>query len=267
MRKKERQIITLVLIVLFGAIAWWAYGHHNGGFVDITNVLSGNTTENTTYQLAISNLQAVVDQQTGHVVVSFQLANREHFNISSVEVLYALNVADPNNATYIALNATEQNGTYKAEIPSKFGDMVYYKVKVSYNAGKTLESDVKSITVKDTTAPTLNSVSINYNSTTGTFIIDFNATDNDQIAIYHIYYADLGTNNTIGNTTTFTEVNATNLPITISNITNGNYYAFYFVVEDLSGNTVALYNETSPYIIQANETATWPIIVTAPTSS
>ncbi|NJF24544.1 hypothetical protein [Thermococcus sp. Bubb.Bath] len=262
MRKNERQMLTLALLVLFGAIAWWAYHGGGGGFVDITNTLSGNTTNTTeTYQLAVSDLAATVDQSTGHVAVSFNLTNEEHFNISSVQVLYALNVADPNNATYTAANATEVNGTYKVEIPSKFGDVVYYKVKVAYNAGKTLESDVKSITVKDTTAPTLSSVSLDYNSTAGTFSINFNATDNDQIAAYHVYWADLGTNNTVSNTTVFTEVNATTLPVVLSNITANNYYAFYFSVEDLSGNKAMLFNESSPYIIQANSTTTWPVVV------
>ncbi|BAD84794.1 hypothetical protein, conserved [Thermococcus kodakarensis KOD1] len=267
MRKKERQIITVGLILLFAAIGWWAYHGGGGGFVDITNALSDNSTENTTYELAVSNLLAIVDQSTGHVLVSFQLANEEHFNISSVQVLYALNVADPNNATYTALNATAENGTYKAEIPSKFGDVVYYKVKVVYDTDKTLESDVQSITVTDTTAPTLSSVSLDYNSTAGTFSIDFNATDNDQIAKYYVYWADLGTSNTVSNTTTFTEVNATALPITITNVTANDYYAFYFVVEDISGNKAMLYNETAPYVIQANATATWPVVVTEQSSS
>jgi len=261
MRKKERQLITLGLVVLFAAIAWFAYGHHGGGFIDLSNTLSGDNTSTTeTYQLAVSDLQASVDQATGHVLVTFKLANEEHFNISSVQVLYALNVADPNNATYTALNATEQNGTYKAEIPSKFGDTIYYKVKIVYNDGKTLQSDVQSISVKDTTAPTLNSVSIDYNSTALTFAISFNATDNDAVATYYIYWADLGTSNTVSNTTTFTAVNATTSPITIANLTEGNYYAFYFKVEDLSGNIATLYNETAPLIIQANASATWPVV-------
>lgn len=266
MKKRERQIVTVGLILLFAAIGWWAYTNDGGGLIDLTDSLN-NTTEETTYQLAISNLAATVDQATGHVVVSFQLTNEEHFNISSVEVLYALNVADPNNATYTALNATEVNSTWSAEIPSKFGDVVYYKVKVVYDAGKTLESDVKSITVTDTTAPILSSITINYNSTAGTFSIDFNATDNDAIATYYVYYADLGTSNTVSNTTTFTAVNATSLPLTISNVTANDYYAFYFVVEDISGNKAMLYNETSPYIIQANATTTWPVVVTEQSSS
>lgn len=266
MRKKERQIVTVGLILLFAAIGWWAYTNDGGGLIDLTDSLN-NTTEETTYQLAISNLAATVDQATGHVTVSFRLTNAEHFNISSVEVLYALNVADPGNASYTSLNATEVNGTWSAEIPANFGDVVYYYVKVTYDTEGTLVSEINSITVTDTTVPTLSSVSIDYNSTAGTFSIDFNATDNDAIATYYVYYADLGTGNTITNTTTFTAVNATSLPITITNVTANDYYAFYFVVEDISGNKAMLYNETSPYIVQANATATWPIVVTEQSSS
>ena len=270
MRKAERQLITLGLVVLFAAIAWVAYGGHisfhngGGGFIDISSHLSSNTTENTTYQLAVSGLAASVDQQTGHVQVSFSLTNEEHFNISSVRVLYALNVADPQNATYTAINATKEanSTTYSAEIPASFGDVVYYKVKVSYDGGKALESEVKSITVKDTTAPALSGVSINYNSTAKTFSVSFNATDNDQIATYYVYWADLGANSTVSNTTTFTTVNATALPVVLQNVTEGNYYAFYFAVEDLSGNRALFYNETAPYVVLANSTATWPVEVT-----
>ncbi|MCD6373369.1 MAG: hypothetical protein J7L37_07490 [Thermococcus sp.] len=266
MRKKERQLITLGLVVLFAAIAWWAYnqyGADTGVLLNLDN--QSNSTE--TYQLAISDLSASVDQSTGHVLVTFKLANEEHFNVSSIQVLYALNVADPNNATYAPINATEANGTYKAEIPASFGDTVYYKVKVVYDTGKELVTDVHTITVVDTTEPTLSSVSIDYNSTAATFSIDFNATDNDAIATYYVYYADLGTNSTIDNTTAFTPVNATVTPITLTNITEGNYYAFYFAVEDLSGNTAMLYNETAPLIIQANSTATWPVVVPEQSSS
>ncbi|NJE47886.1 hypothetical protein E3E35_10885, partial [Thermococcus sp. GR7] len=94
MRKKERQLVTIGLVVLFAAIAWWAYSGHASPGVILN--LGDNTSEETTYQLAVANLQASVDQATGHVTVSFSLTNEEHFNISSVEILYALNVADPN---------------------------------------------------------------------------------------------------------------------------------------------------------------------------
>ena len=277
MRKKERQFVTIGLVLLFAAIGWLAY-HNNtgGGFVDLSNTLSDNSTANTTtYQLAVADLAATVDQQTGHVTVSFSLTNEEHFNISSVKVLYALNVADPQTANYTALNATEQNDTWKVEIPSKFGDVVYYKVKVTYNGGKVLESEVQSITVKDTTAPTLSNVTLDmksiYDNTTNTttydFVINFNATDNDQIATYYVYYLDLGTNNTLPINATFSVVNSTTPELRIANITEGHYYALYFVVEDLSNNKVMLYNETNPYIILANSTATWPVEITAQSSS
>lgn len=258
MRKKERQLITIGLVVLFAAIAWWAYAGHGTSPGVLLNLGDNSTNSTETYQLAVSDLTAAVDQATGHVTVSFSLTNEEHFNVSSVQVLYALNVADPANATYTALNATAENGTYTAEIPSKFGDVVYYKVKVAYDGNKSLESEVQSITVSDTTAPTINSISIDYNSTALTFAISFNATDNDAIATYYVYWADLGTSNTVSNTTTFTPVNTTTSPITIANLTEGNYYAFYFKVEDLSGNIATLYNETAPLIIQANASATWP---------
>ncbi|KUH33903.1 hypothetical protein APY94_04010 [Thermococcus celericrescens] len=272
MRKKERQLITIGLVVLFAAIAWWAYGHQSGGgWFDLSGWLNdenNTTTDNaTTYQLAVSGLAATVDQQTGHVTVSFSLTNEEHFNISSVQVLYALNVADPNNASYTTLTATETNSTWSAEIPASFGDVVYYKVEVTYDTDKILVSDVQSITVTDTTAPTLNSVSINYNSTAGVFDLTFNATDNDAIATYYVYYLDLGTNNTLPANATFSVVNSTTPELNISNITDGHYYALYFVVEDLSNNKAMLYNETDPYIILTNSTATWPVEITEQASS
>ena len=273
MRKSERRLVTVGLIILFAAIAWWAYTEHNTGAGVLLNLDNqSNASEQTTYQLAVSDLAATADQTTGHAMVSFTLANEEHFNISSVQVLYALNVADPNNATYTALNATETNGTYKAEIPSKFGDVVYYKVKVAYDSGKTLISDVKSITVSDTTAPTLTSVSLNItstydnatNTTTYDFVINFNATDNDQVATYYVYYLNLGTNDTLPANATFNVMNSTTPELNIANITTNDYYAFYFVVQDLSGNKATLYNETAPFIVQANTSATWPVEANGP---
>jgi len=267
MRKKERRLITFGLVVLFAAIAWWAYGHQTGAGV-LLNLDNKTANTTTTYQLAVSDLSAVVDQATGHVTVTFSLTNAEHFNISHVEVLYALNVADPNNATFSVLNATEQNGTYKAEIPSKFGDAVYYKVKVVYDGNKTLESEVQSITVKDTTAPTIESVSIDLkavkdnktNTTTYNFDITLNATDNDQIATYYVYYLNLGNKTSLPANATFSVVKSATPEVSIANITLNDNYAFYFVVEDVSGNKAMLYNETSPLIIQANSSATWPQI-------
>jgi len=264
MRKKERRLITFGLVVLFAAIAWWAYGHQTGAGVLLN--FENKTANTTTYQLAISDLAASVDQVSGHVLVTFKLANEEHFNISHVEVLYALNVANPNKATYTALNASEQNGTYKAEIPSKFGDAVYYKVKVVYDGNKTLESEVQSITVKDTTAPTIKSVSIDLkavkdnktNTTAYNFDIAFNATDNDQITTYYVYYINLGNKTSLPANATFSVMKSATPEVNIANITLKDNYAFYFVVQDLSGNKAMLYNETSPLIIQANSSATWP---------
>lgn len=265
MKKKERQLITIGLVVLFAAIAWWAYnGHASPGVLLNLDNQTINSTE--TYQLAVSDLTAAVDQATGHVTVSFSLTNEEHFNISSIEVLYALNVADPNNATYAPINATEANGTYSAEIPSKFGDVVYYKVKVAYDGNKSLESEVQSITVKDTTAPELQSVSIDLkaitdnstNTTTYNFDITLNATDNDQIATYYVYYLDLGNSTSLPANATFNVVNSTTPELSVADITLNDNYAFYFVVEDVSGNKATLYNETAPLVIQANSSATWP---------
>ena len=269
MRKKERRLITLGLVVLFAAIAWWAYNGHASPGVVLSLDNQSNASEQTTYQLAVSDLQASVDQNTGHVLVTFKLANEEHFNVSSVQVLYALNVADPNNATYTALNASEQNSTWKAEIPSKFGDVVYYKVKVVYDGNKELTSGVQSITVKDTTAPELKSISIDLksitdnstNKTTYDFVINFNATDNDQIATYYVYYLDLGNKTSLPANATFSVVNSTTPEVSIANITLNDNYAFYFVVEDVSGNKAVLYNETSPYVVLANSSATWPVEV------
>lgn len=270
MRKKERQLITLGLVVLFAAIAWWAYNGHASPGVVLSLDNQSNASEQTTYQLAVSDLQASVDQASGHVLVTFKLANEEHFNVSGVQVLYALNVADPQNASYTALNATAENGTYKAEIPSKFGDVVYYKVKVVYDGNKELTSDVQSITVKDTTAPEFKSVSIDLkgitdnstNTTTYDFVINFNATDNDQIATYYVYYLDLGNSTSLPANATFSVVNSTTPEVSISNITLNDNYAFYFVVEDVSGNKAMLYNETNPYVVLTNSSATWPVEVT-----
>jgi len=267
MRKKERQLITLGLVVLFAAIAWWAYnGHASPGVLLNLEDNSTDGTNTTNYQLAVSDLAASTDQVTGHVIVSFKLTNEEHFNISSVQVLYALNVADPQNATFSVLNATAENGTYTAEIPSRFGDVVYYKVKVVYDGDKVLKSEVQSITVADTTAPELKSVSIDLkaitdnstNTTTYNFDITLNATDNDQIATYYVYYLDLGNSTSLPANATFNVVNSTTPELSVAGITLNDNYAFYFVVEDVSGNKATLYNETAPLVIQANSSATWP---------
>ena len=260
MRKKERQLITLGLVVLFAAIAWWAYNGHSSGPGVLLNLDNqSNTSEQTSYQLAVSDLTASVDQATGHVLVTFSLTNEQHFNISSVEVLYALNVADPQNATYTALNATEANGTYSAEIPSKFGDVVYYKVKVVYDNNKELTSDVQSITVKDTTAPTA-TLSIDYNATTGNATITVNASDNDAIDRVVLFYAVTADGNLTN--VTFSNVTLTTAPYTYtltvdSNTTDSTYYYLdvYAEVYDISGNMVRV-PANGTIQLYANETKT-----------
>ena len=256
MRKKERQLITIGLVALFAAIAWWAYSGHGTGAGMLLN-LDNQSNENTTYQLAVVDLIATVDQQTGHVDVSFNLTNEEHFNISSVQVLYALNVANPNNASYTTLNATEQNGAWKAEIPSTFGDVVHYKVEVTYDTDKILMTNIQSITVSDTTAPTA-TLSIDYNATTGNATITVNASDNDALDKVILFYAVTADGNLTN--VTFSNVTLTTTPYTYtltvdSNTTDTTYYYLdvYAEVYDLSGNmarvpangTIQLYaNET-----------------------
>lgn len=255
MKKKERQLVTIGLVLLFAAIGWYAYAHEGDlGFVDLSGWLNGNeTSETTTYQLAVSDLAASVDQQAGHVTVSFSLTNEEHFNISSVEVLYALNVADPQNATYTALNATVENGTYKAEIPASFGDTVYYKVKVTYDGDKVLESEVQSITVADTTAPTA-TLSIDYNATTGNATITITTSDNDAIDRVVLFYAVT----TDGNLTnvTFNNVTLNVSPYSyVVAVPANNYLDAYAEVYDISGN-MARVPANGTVQLYANETKT-----------
>ena len=259
MRKSERRWITIGLIVVFAAIGWWAYNHNTGAGVLLNLDDTTNTSEQTTYQLAISDLQATADQATGHVLVTFGLTNAEHFNISSVQVLYALNVADPNNATYTSINATETNGTYKAEIPSKFGDAVYYKVKVTYDNGKTLESEVQSITVTDTTAPTA-TLSISYNASTGNATITVNASDNDAIDKVILFYAVTTDGNLTNVTFSNITLNASSYTYTLtvdSNTTDSTYYYLdvYAEVYDISGNIVRV-PANGTVQLYANETKT-----------
>ncbi|WP_068320692.1 hypothetical protein [Pyrococcus kukulkanii] len=250
MRKKERLYVTFGLVLIFAAIAWYAYnGFHGGGFVDLSNILKNSTNETESYKLAISDLSASVDQETGHVIVSFKLANEEHFNISSVQVLYALNVADPKNATYQELNANKDNETYKAEIPSAFGDLVYYKVKVTYDGNKTLESDVKSITVKDTTAPTIQNITVSYNATDGNVTFTIAALDNDALDKVILYYAINPTENT-----TFSNITLTVSPYEVRiPVSQNDTIVFYVEAIDLSGNKARLPGE-GYYEFLANET-------------
>ncbi len=259
MRKKERQLITVGLVILFAAIAYWAYAKPNIGFIDLSDWLNKNeTNDNTTYQLAIENLQAAV-LESGHVEVTFTLSNVEHFNISEVKVLYALNIANIENATFTELSTTVENGTYKAEIPSSFGDVVYYKVKVLYDVNKTLESEVKSLTVSDTVAPTVSNITVSYNSTTGNATFTINASDNDAIDHIVLFYAITADGNLTN--VTFSNVTLTTSPYEITltideNVTDTTYYYVDFYIEayDLSGNSVRLpANDTFEFY--ANKTA------------
>lgn len=261
MRKKERQIIIVGLILFFVVIGWWVYYGGGGGFVDIINVLSGNSISIMIYEFVVSNFLVIVDQVIGYVFVSFQLVNEEYFNIFSVQIFYVFNVVDLNNVIYIVLNVIVENGIYKVEIFFKFGDVVYYKIKVFYNVGKIFESDVKSIIVKDMVVLILNLVSINYNSMVGIFSIDFNVIDNDQIVKYYVYWVDLGISNIVSNIMIFIEVNVMVLLIIIINVIVNDYYVFYFVVEDISGNKVMFYNEISLYIVQVNVIVIWLVVV------
>lgn len=71
MRKKERQIIIVGLILFFVVIGWWVYYGGGGGFVDIINVLSGNSISIMIYEFVVSNFLVIVDQSIGYVFVSF----------------------------------------------------------------------------------------------------------------------------------------------------------------------------------------------------
>lgn len=261
MRKKERQIIIVGLILFFVVIGWWVYYGGGGGFVDIINVLSDNSIENIIYEFVVSNFLVIVDQVIGYVFVSFQLVNEEYFNIFSVQIFYVFNVVDLNNVIYIVLNVIVENGIYKVEILSKFGDVVYYKVKVVYDIDKIFESDVQSIIVIDMIVLIFLSVSFDYNSMVGIFSIDFNVIDNDVIVIYYVYYVDFGISSIVSNIIIFIVVNVISFLVVISNVMVNNYYVFYFVVEDISGNKVMFYNEISLYIVQVNVIVIWLVVV------
>jgi len=262
MRKKERKWVTIGLVLLFVAIAWWAYNGHASPGVLLD--LGDNSTEEqtSTPTVAVQNIATTVGSDAS-VKISFSVVASEGATVQNVSLYYARNVADPNNATYTKLSATENNGTYEATVSAQFGDVVYYYIEVIYlanNETKAYKTEIYTLTVTDTYAPTLNSVSIDYNSTVLAFAINFDATDNDRIAKYYVYYLDLGNSTSLSANATFTPVEATTLPVIVANITEGNYYAFYFKVEDLSGNLATLYNETAPLIIQANSSTIWPQI-------
>lgn len=105
------------------------------------------------------------------------------------------------------------------------------------------------------------SVSFDYNSMVGIFSIDFNVIDNDQIVKYYVYWVDLGISNIVSNIMIFIEVNVMVLLIIIINVIVNDYYVFYFVVEDISGNKVMFYNEIVLYVIQVNVIVIWLVVV------
>ncbi|WP_324734940.1 hypothetical protein VFC49_06990 [Thermococcus sp. SY098] len=266
MKKSMQNWIVAGFLVLLLVAGYFIVAKPNiGSVVDLNNILNSNTTEEQTSEptVAVENLSAAVNADAS-VAVTFVVVASEGAEVQNVSVYYALNVADPANATYTAVQATENNKTYTATIPTQYGDVVYYYIEVMYlanNETKTYKTDVYSLTVKDTFDPVINSVSIDYNATAQTFTISFNATDNDAIAEYIVHYAGNSVNDFAN--VTFSIVNSTTSPITLSNITEGNYYAFWFEVKDLSGNTAMLFNETSPLILQANASSTWPVTVSS----
>ncbi|ASJ16736.1 hypothetical protein A3L04_06440 [Thermococcus chitonophagus] len=258
MRKRERQLVTIGLVFLFGIIAYAAYaGWFDGAPIPVLDKINK---DNETYQLDIKDIKAEV-LENGHVKLIFNITNYEHFNLSSVQVLYALNVADPENATYVSINAsTLGNGTYATEIPSTFGDTVYYKVKVEYNQNKTFETKVYTIQVKDTVPPKVNGVTITYNATTGNATITVNATDNDAIKNVIIYYAITQDGNLTNATWANATLTAAPWVATIkvdANITDTTYYYLdlYVIAQDLSGNEVR-YPANGTIHFYANETTT-----------
>jgi len=265
MRKKDKQIVALALGLLFGVVAYVAYaGWFGSGWFDLS-FLSDNTTEGTTetttYTLAVSNLQATV-LESGHVKVSFSLTNEEQFNISSVYVAYALNVADPTAANYTEIAATKDanTSTYTAEIPSSFGDTVYYKVRVIYDVDKILETDVYTVQVTDTFSPTVTSVTIDYDSSTGNATVTVNATDNDALSSVTLYYVVTADGNTTAATWSNVTLTAEPYVFTItvdSDTADATYYYLdvYVEVSDLSGNTVR-YPAEGSIQLYANETKT-----------
>ena len=264
-KKYQNWLIAGFLAALFVVGYFVVAKPDTGGWIDLSGVLNGNSTEEQTSAptVAVQDIATTVNPDAS-VKVSFKVIASEGATVQNVSLYYALNVADPANATYTFLAATENNGTYEATVSAQFGDTVYYYIEVIYlsnNETETYKTETYTLTVTDTYAPTLNSVSIEYNSTAKTFAISFNATDNDQIAEYIVHYAENSANNFTN--VTFSVVNATTAPITISNVTEGNYYAFWFEVKDLSGNVAALFNETNPFVLQANASATWPVEVNA----
>ena len=269
MRKKERQLITLGLVLLFAGIAYWAYSSDSFGFIDLSGWLHGNETEgegggSDTYELGVINLTSQV-LETGDLKVSFELANEDQFNISAVKVYYALNVADPSNATYTAVTATkaENSTVYEATIDSSFGDTVYYYIEVQYlQDDSTLvfrypSSGYQSVAVSDTFEPEISTIAVDYNATTGNATFTITASDNDAIDEIIFYYAITAD----GNATSFSNVTLTTSPYEVTltiddNTGDATYYYVDFYVEayDLSGNSARLPTEGT-FEFYANETA------------
>ncbi|RLC83417.1 MAG: hypothetical protein DRJ03_17225 [Chloroflexi bacterium] len=261
MRKKERQLVTIGLIVLFGVIAYWAYAGGDIGFIDLNNNLNNNETTES-YNLGISDLQAVV-LDVGDVKISFSIANADKFNITSVKLYYALNVADPANATYTAVSLTANNGTYETTIDTKFGDVLYYYIEIQYvenGATKVFRyptEGYESVTVSDAVAPTISNVTVSYDASTGNATFTISASDNDAIDYIILFYAITAD----GNATSFSNVTLTTSPYEITltideNVTDATYYYVDFYVEayDLSGNSVRL-PANGTFEFYANETA------------
>ena len=251
MRKKERQLVTIGLIVLFGVIAYWAYAGGDIGFIDLNNSLNSNETTSTeTYTLGISNLAATV-LDVGDVKITFEIANADKFNITSVKLYYALNVADPANASYTAVSLTDVNDTYEYTVDTAFGDTLYYYIEVQYVEDGTTkvfrypESGYESVTVSDAVAPTISNVTVSYDASTGNATFTISASDNDAIDHIVLFYAiTLDGNETAA---TFSNVTLTTSPYEITltidgNTTDTTYYYVDFYVEayDLSGNSVRL---------------------------
>ncbi|AEH25092.1 hypothetical protein [Pyrococcus yayanosii] len=266
MRKKERQLVTFGLIVLFGVIAYWAYsGFSVGGFVDLNNSLNSNeTTATETYTLGISNLVATV-LDVGDVKISFSIANADKFNITSVKLYYALNVADPANASYTAVSLTDVNGTYEYTVDTKFGDVLYYYIEIQYVEDGTTKvfrypsTGYESVTVTDTVAPTA-TLTIEYNATTGNATILINASDNDAIDKVILFYAITADGNLTN--VTFSNVTLTVSPYTYTLTVDSNttdtiypYLDVYAEVYDISGN-MARVPANGTIQLYANETKT-----------
>lgn len=254
MRKKERKFLTAALLVVFGLFAWavWSGWSFSGGvgLIDL-----GSNTNSEEYALAIENVAAVVNDDAS-VAISFNLANADKFNISSVKVYYALNIADTEAANYTAVDAVAENDTYKAVINStSFGDMMYYYIEVTYD-DKVLRypaDGVLLVSVKDTVAPALSAVEVSYDANTSTATFNISVTDNDALEKVVFYYAITTDGNETAANFTAVELNTEPFVVTINNVTTGSYIDFYVEAFDLSNNSARLPAEGT-FEFFANET-------------